>query len=153
MSASVEDRLRRLEDERDIMETLYLYGHSLDYGLADEWLNCWTEDAVLQWPHRPPIVGHEALQQAYDAHTHAPDRFHKHVVVDPIIRIDGDRATVDSYFTRLDRYMEGPELRSFGRYRDKLVRGQDGHWRIQERLTERQSRRNAEPLPPGEGPL
>ena len=49
--SSLEERLQRLEDERAILDRLYAYCYSLDYGWRDEWLDCWTEDAVLAWPH------------------------------------------------------------------------------------------------------
>ena len=43
----IEQRLRKLEDEKAILDTLYAYGHHLDAGLEDAWIDCWTEDAVL----------------------------------------------------------------------------------------------------------
>jgi ketosteroid isomerase-like protein len=138
---SLEERLIRLEDERAILRTLYSYGHGIDYDLEDEFLDCWTQDAVLHWPDRTPIAGHQALAEAFRAHTHAPRAFHKHVIVEPRIEIDGDRATVDCYFARLDDYADGPAIRSFGRYRDVLVRCTDGRWRFTERHTEREARR------------
>jgi ketosteroid isomerase-like protein len=140
-ACSLEDRLGRLEDEQAILRTLSTYGHGLDYNLEAEFLDCWTEDAVLIWPDRPPIVGREAIATAFRAHTHAPAVFHKHVIVEPRIEIAGDRATSECYFARLDDYEDGPEIRSFGRYRDVLQRGGDGRWRFQERRTEREARR------------
>jgi ketosteroid isomerase-like protein len=138
---SVEERLQRLEDERGILSTLYTYGHAVDYGYEDQWVDCWTEDAVLHWPTRPgPLEGREAIRDAFRAHTHAPDKFHKHFLVEPRIRLDGDRATVESYYARLDQYEDGPKVRSFGRYRDVLVRCDDGRWRFKERRAENESR-------------
>jgi ketosteroid isomerase-like protein len=141
---SIEERLRLLEDERAILRTLTMYGHGLDYDLEDEFVDCWTEDAVLHWPGRPPIVGRAAIAETFRKHTHAPTYFHKHVMVEPLIAIDGDTARVDSMFSRLDAYEEGPGLRSFGRYRDRLVRCDDGRWRFVERHAESESAR----LPP-----
>jgi ketosteroid isomerase-like protein len=140
-NGSLEERVRELEDERAILRTLYSYGHGLDYGLEEQFLDCWTEDAVLIWPDRPPLVGREAIAAAFRAHTHAPDFFHKHVIVEPRIDIDGDRASSECYFARWDDYEQGPEIRSFGRYRDVLIRCPDGRWRFQERRTEREARR------------
>lgn len=134
----VEARLRRLEDEHAILDTLYQYGHSIDYGWREEWLDCWTRDAVLRWPHAT-FSGHEEIGRAFDEHSHAPDAYHKHFLVEPRVRVDGDRATVDSYFARINDSPSGPVLRSFGRYRDVLVRCPDGHWRISERVAERES--------------
>jgi ketosteroid isomerase-like protein len=142
-TAVLEDRVRALEDERAILHTLYTYGHGIDYGLEQQFLDCWTNDAVLVWPERAPIVGHAALAAAFRAHTHAPDVFHKHFMAEPRIEISGDRASVDCYFARVDDYDDGPQIRSFGRYRDVLVRCPDGRWRFQERITEREARRHS----------
>jgi ketosteroid isomerase-like protein len=138
VSGDLEARVQRLEDEREILDTLYRYGHSIDYGLRDEWIDCWTETATLHWPHES-FTGHEEIGGAFDGHSHAPERYHKHLLIEPRIRVDGDRATADSYFSRFDAAPDGPSVRSFGRYRDVLVRCPDGRWRIQERHTERES--------------
>jgi ketosteroid isomerase-like protein len=134
----IETRLGRLEDERAILDTLYAYGHAIDYGLRDLWISCWTETAVLRWPHAT-FTGHEEIGRAFDDHSHAPEAFHKHFLVEPRISLAGDRAAADSYFTRIDNGPNGPYLRSFGRYRDVLVRAEDGRWRLQERLCDRES--------------
>ncbi len=154
--AWLEAEVRRLVDEREILRVLQTYGYALDYGLIDEWADLWTEDAVLHWPgkltaagvdDRAPILGHAAIVEACRMHTHAPDKFHKHMVVDARIAIDGDTATAESMFQRLDSYAVGPQIRSFGRYLDTLARGADGRWRIRERRLEREGKR---PLEPGE---
>lgn len=131
-------RLRALEDERSILDTLYKYGHAIDYGLRDEWLDCWAVDAELVWPHMK-FTGHDEIGSAFDRHSHAPDAYHKHLLIEPRITLTGDIATVDSYFARLNDSPAGPVMRSFGRYRDRLARGDDGRWRFTQRLTERES--------------
>jgi ketosteroid isomerase-like protein len=134
----LERRVRELEDERAILDTLYAYAHALDYGDRDEWIDCWTEDAELTWPHTT-FHGVAEITQAYDDHSHAPQSFHKHVLVEPRVRIDGDRATVASYFARVNNSHHGPVTRSFGRYLDVLARESDGRWRIRQRVAERES--------------
>jgi ketosteroid isomerase-like protein len=136
--SSLEERVQRLEDERAIIDRLYAYCTSLDYGHRDEWLDCWTEDGVLAWPHER-FIGRDEIARAFDGHSHAPEAFHKHVIVDPRVRLNGDQATAESYFTRLNDSPEGPAVRSFGRYLDTLVRCDDGAWRIRERRLERES--------------
>lgn len=79
------------------------------------------------------LAGREAIRDAFRGHTHAPDMFHKHLLFQPLIRLDGDRATVESGFARLDEGEDGPIVRSFGRYADVLVRCDDGRWRFAER--------------------
>ena len=134
----VEARLQRLEDERAILDRLYAYAYSLDYGDRDEWIDCWTETAVLEWPHET-FEGRERIGEAFDGHSHAPEAFHKHLLVEPRVRLDGDRATAQSYFSRLNDSPDGPVIRSFGRYRDVLVRDDDGAWRFEERRLDRES--------------
>jgi len=129
-TSTIEARLRSLEDERAILQTLYLYGHSLDDGREDVFMDCWT-----------PIAGVAALREAFRAHSHAPLAWHKHMLFLPRVRVEGDRAVVDSMFARLDRYASGPAVRSFGRYRDVLLRCADGRWRLQERIAEREATR------------
>src|ERR1700677_4780943 len=99
---SLEERLARLEDERAILHTLYTYGHGIDYDLEEEFLDCWTEDAVLYWPDRPPIAGHDALANAFRAHPPARRVFQNHVIVDRGVEVEWGRATVDFPFARLD---------------------------------------------------
>jgi hypothetical protein len=134
----IEARLQRLEDERAIMEVLYRYGHALDYGNEEAFMDCWHESTVLQWPGRAPIRGHAELRQAFRNHTHAPRHYHKHFVLEPLIDIAGDNATVTSMFARLDSYGQLPRIRAFGRYLDKFVRCADAKWRMIERIAERE---------------
>jgi ketosteroid isomerase-like protein len=135
---SVEERLQALEDERAILDRLYAYGHSLDYGIRDAWLDCWADDAVLKWPHET-FTGREAIGRAFDGHSHAPDAYHKHFLVEPRVRLNGDEAAAESYFARLNDSPGGPVMRSFGRYVDVLIRCADGAWRIRARRLERES--------------
>jgi ketosteroid isomerase-like protein len=134
--------LQRLEDEQSIRQTLHAYGHAIDYGREEEFVDCWTETAVLLWTPTPErdvgflerrLVGREAIREAFREHTHAPDMFHKHLLFQPQIQLDGDRATVESGFARVDEGEGGPVLRSFGRYDDVLVRCEDGRWRFAQR--------------------
>lgn len=146
-------RLQVLEDERAILDTLHRYGHALDYGLEAEFVDCFTEDAFwdvvpateavraqLEQIGRLPAQhrGHGALALFAKGHSRPPDRWHKHLVVDARISIEGDSATSVSYFVRVDgnRADSGAHIRTFGRYRDRLVRGSDGRWRFAERLAE-----------------
>jgi hypothetical protein len=136
-TVSIEARVQRLEDERAILEMLYLYGHTIDYILEQDFLDCWIEDGELVWPADPPFVGHEAIAGAFRRTTGMGLR-HKHFVAAPLIRLDGDRAEVDSYFSRLLLTDDGSKVASFGRYRDVLVRCDDRRWRFAKRVTERQ---------------
>lgn len=138
---SVEERLQVLEDEREILRTMHQYGHALDYGDIEKFLDCWFEDAVRESVSKSRREfaghvkkGHEALREFIVSHT--TGEIYKHLVVDPLISVDGDSASVDSYFVMLNEHPEGPYVRAMGRYRDKLARDTDGRWRFTERISE-----------------
>ncbi|MGX7727543.1 nuclear transport factor 2 family protein [Rhodococcus sp. 5G237] len=152
-------RLIDLEDERDIRQLLARYAHTLDYGLEDEFLACFTEDAVYEMHYKGQIdaslfparggtplpdgagwkyVGHAGLATLAANHTRAPHVYHKHMAINPVIETFSDYATSVSYITRLDVDSEGVlYTRAFGRYIDKLEKDvEDGSWRIKHRVAE-----------------
>lgn len=143
-AGDLDRRLTLLEDERAILALLARYGHSIDYGLEADWVDCFTADGVFDVRRVDPAgerhVGREALAAFVADHTRAPAHLHKHVVVDPIVVVDGDEATAQSYFLRVDELRGAPVIRSFGRYHDRLARGGDGRWRIRERVADVEAR-------------
>jgi hypothetical protein len=152
-ATSVEARLRALEDEGGVLATMYQYGHALDYGLRDEFLDCFTRSGV--WDSRrcdsgtTPVghyAGHAQLAGFFDRHTHAPSVYHKHLLVEPRITIDGDLATAASYFVRVDEHGGEVYMPGFGRYQDRLVRSADGRWRFEERRVELERWQKREPV-------
>ena len=143
-SGGLTERLDRLEAERAIVATLYAYGHGLDYGDRDEFLGCFTADAAYVVAMRVgsgngfEFHGHEELTGYFDGHTHAPAAWHKHITTNPMVTVDGESATVTSYFTRVDAGVEaGPAVvTASGRYLDEFVRDDAGRWRIRLRRCE-----------------
>ena len=129
--------------ERAVLDTLYHYGHSIDYGLEQDWLDCFAPDGAFDVRYRVGakpsrrFEGRDALAGFVAAHSRAPQRWHKHLLFEPMVEVDGDRASARSYFARLDADDNGvPFVRAFGRYLDELVRGPDGRWRFTERVAE-----------------
>ena len=135
-SPSIEERLGRLEDEREILRTLHTYGHSIDYGDEAAFVDCFLPDGVLHWPNRGPMTGSEEIRTAFRQHSHAPEFYHKHLLIEPLISLSGDYATVQSMFARLDTYDAVPEIFVYGRYRDDLARCADGRWRFRSRYAD-----------------
>jgi SnoaL-like domain len=144
-STTVDERLARLEDERAVLDTLYRYGHAIDAGRHDDWVDCFTEDGV--WDVRPGpatgdgvrrlfLRGRDELAAFIPTHTHAPGAWHQHLLAEPQLALRGDRCDAESYFARIDGHPAGCYVRAFGRYVDTLVRCPDGRWRIAERIAE-----------------
>jgi hypothetical protein len=161
-------RVRALEAERAILVTLHRYGHTIGVGDEEGWLDCFTEDGVFDvrrrvvasasdpagnfatHPHpdvrgaaKPAVryAGRADMRRFISQHPRPPQRYHKHIVVDPVISVSGATASVESFFVRLDAGPDGvPHLTAFGRYRDRMVEGPDGRWRFVERIAEVESR-------------
>ena len=137
---TIEERVQRIADELDIVRVLNRYAHGIDYGDEDDWLDCFTEDAVWE-AHSVAAdgtlmrhAGRAALQAFVSGHTRPPELYHKHLVADPIVSVDTDdrdRATAACYLLLVVAGPGGlPAIASFGRYRDELRRCADGQWRI-----------------------
>ncbi|MET0370416.1 MAG: nuclear transport factor 2 family protein [Sphingobium sp.] len=145
--AALETRLSRLEAERDILATFARYGHSIDYGREADWVDCFAPDAVYdvilpgEAPDAPPgirSVGTAELAQFAAAHSRAPDRWHKHLVVNPVFAFDADLAgaDVESYFLRVDAMPPHRVIYAQGRYKDRMRLCPDGRWRFARRRCE-----------------
>ena len=123
-------RLRRLEDEAGIVRTLHRYGHAIDAGDEATWVDLFTPDGQfrVRGPHGGyTISGRDELAAFASRHSRRPEAFHQHVVTQPVIEVDGDRARCVSRFFVI--VMDGDRARSvrtFGTYRDELERGEDG---------------------------
>jgi SnoaL-like domain len=151
-SPSLEARVQRLEDERDIVRTLYRYAAWLDYGPSELLEDIFTPDG--SWNRAPGrrgirrFIGHHGFSEMWRDHTHAPDFFHKHAILNPVVDVAADEATAVSYLVFICEHPDGPYIRAFSRCRDRLVRGDDGRWRIAERTAELESWAERD-FPPG----
>ena len=153
---SIADRIQTIEDERDIVQVLYAYGRALDYGPLESFLDVFEEDG--RWERvaskLPPksFEKHSGLEKMWTVHTHAPDYFHKHTVLNPIVEVDGDEAHASSYLVFICDHPDGPYIRAFSRCQDWLVRSVDRKWRIRERRAELESWSSHNyPPPPWQG--
>src|SRR5258708_7486807 len=128
-----------LKAERDIMHTINRYSWALDYGREDDYLDCFTEDGAYQVrgfrtsePKR--VEGREGLRGYFRGRS--PKSQQKHITTTPQIDVQGDRATVDSFFIGFNADDGVPQLFLIGRYVDRMRRDPDGTWRIEERIFE-----------------
>jgi ketosteroid isomerase-like protein len=113
------------EDRDEILQVLYRYNHAMDSGNADEWANCFSEDAVFDAAGMV-TTGREALRAFAEQVGGGGMR---HVLVNPVIDISGDTAHGRAYIILL---REGG-IGVVGGYVDELVRTADG-WKIANRV-------------------
>jgi hypothetical protein len=132
----VESRLRRLEDESAIRDTITKYGQSLDYGFEDDFIDCFVAGAVLEWPDER-FVGKEELRALFKSREFPPVSHLKHGLFGLRVAVEGDRATALSTYFVIDAKGTPPLIPTYGTYRDVLRRCSDGAWRIEERIVER----------------
>ena len=138
--AALKARLQTLEDRAAILVTLQEYGHALDYGNVELLVNCFTADAVRETWRPDGTVnrweGAAGTREFAMTHSHAPDKYHKHLVLNSVVELHGDTADVASYMFRFDASDgEKSYVWGFGRYLDKMRRDPDGRWRILRRVT------------------
>ena len=138
--SSLEARVTALEQQSAVLAALHRYGPALDYGNEREWVDCFTADGEFSATdprgqvRAMSIRGAEALLQFAQGHSRAPDVWHKHLVVDPVIDADAGRARSSSYYVLLVADADGvPAIGTFGRYEDDLEPGPDGRWRFAHR--------------------
>ena len=130
-----ESELRAALDERGIIRTMHRYCRALDDGIVDEWLDVFTHDAVYDTVlPNGDLYAHLTTRDEFiaflDAYPRHPTTAPKHVMVDPIIDLDGDTARVESTFLYLNQAPgQTPQVVAWGRYIDHFRR-EDGAWRI-----------------------
>jgi hypothetical protein len=142
-------QLARLTDREAIRDRVYAVAHAVDYGLEDQFVDSFTPDGQFQVLLRGSDIathvydGHAGLRARIENHTRPPELYHKHVFVNPVIAIDGDLATCDTYFFVVSEYQSEPVILAFGRDRDQRIRCADGVWRITVRRTEMEAKGSA----------
>jgi 3-phenylpropionate/cinnamic acid dioxygenase small subunit len=131
-------RLQRLEDLEEIRRLFESYGYYLDHGLWAQYASLFAENGQMRLgPVRAD--GREAIEAAAREQLGAqfdprPDHVRLvHIISNPRIELDGDRATAEVMWTVVSHAADGTVVVSGqGHHLDDLVR-EDGHWRIQKR--------------------
>ena len=151
--ARLEARLERLENLESIRDSLHRYAHAIDYGRQSDWVDCFTKNGRFVFkfppgksPYPDPepadgavfaFQGSAALSDFIQGHSRAPQVYHKHLMIEPLIDLQGNTARVSSYFVLVLEMEDGSrDVFTFGRYLDVMQREPDGRWRFLERVAE-----------------
>lgn len=132
---SVEDRLRRVEDELEIVRLVSAYGPAVDCGDGWRAASLWTEDGVYDtdagvWHGRGAI----AAMVAGEGHHGLLAEGVAHVLGVPHIQLEGDRAAATCYSRVFRRTADGFTPWRVAANRWELVRTEEG-WRAARRTT------------------
>lgn len=125
--------LRRLEDESQLRTLVATYAHAVARRDADAWGGTWAEDSAWNLLGQSPR-GREAIVALWSG-LMTRFEFVVHRASDPILGIDGDRATGVWAITEQGRSLDGEAMLLLGRYDDVYVRTSQG-WRFAERSLE-----------------
>ena len=120
-----------LEDKEEIRELLHRYCYGTDAGNVEEWVAGFTDDCV--WDGGPFGVckGRDEMRAFY-ANGVEQARTMRHLTLNTVIDLEGDRARAVSYVVLLQAAATGTNVMFTGFYDDSLVR-LDGQWRITNR--------------------
>lgn len=121
-----------LEEKEAIRELLAEYCFRFDNGEFEEWLRLFTADGVFDLGARGRMESRDALRQFLQGIPLTSGLpMIRHCVTNWIVRVDGTRATAQSYVVVVHG---GPTLglTLAGRYEDQLTRV-EGAWRFRER--------------------
>lgn len=128
--------------ERAVLRRLYSYCHALDAGDADAVVDCFTATGTFTARDRAGrllfhAAGREAIRAFARGHTRPPIQHHHHHVAEPMVTPTAEgAATCASRLYVLMEHEGEPVLRTFGTYTDRLVREDDGVWRIEQRMAD-----------------
>lgn len=137
-------------DVVEIEQLLYRYCFAVDGGAPEDVAALFSETAVLRpvYTGEPPANGRAAILAWYVAYQKnargAVDHL-RHVVTNPIIEVNGDRATAQCYLTANSlSKTSGKASWVAGAYKDKLVR-EANRWLFAEREIHVHYRTETEP--------
>ena len=127
--------LADLEDRLAINDLFVRYTTALDRGDVETIVDCFTPDGSLD----SPAVGRHAGHAAIRAFAERFARFHergaqlRHVISNPAVELDGDRARATCYLLNVLTRNGRSELLAPGRYECELVKSA-GQWRFHRRV-------------------
>lgn len=136
-NATLEDRVRDLEAEREIRDLLVSYGQALDtldfklysslFARSGSWNGRATEFRTIQGPE---VIRSEMERIFADTPKDPEHKTMVHLMTNMKIEIDGDRASGYSKYTVFFRNeQDKPYLDIVGHYDDTFIR-EDGRWKF-----------------------
>ncbi len=131
--ASLEERLRRVEDLLEIHQLFVDYGAHLDAGRFDDYAALFSAEGEISMGPLGRARGREAIRDLMAGTLAGRVEESYHIISSPVVQLEGDEATSEVMWSVIHRDADGqPRLTMCGRHRDRLVR-EDGRWRFARR--------------------
>jgi hypothetical protein len=128
--APLEQRLQRVEDLLEIQRLFVDYGHHLDAGDFASYAALFAEDGEVMLGPIGTAHGRTEIEALMTRTLGGRVGGSFHVISNPIIELDGDRATSDVMWTVVTRGTDdAAALGMIGRHKDELVR-ENGRWKF-----------------------
>jgi hypothetical protein len=131
----LDQRVGELEDKLAILQVVAGYGPSMDGGAAREAGLLWTEDSWYDTDSSPAAAvphGRAGIEGAAQRSHEDPVGL-AHISHVPLIKIEGDRATVVNHSNTFEQDGDGFRIGRVSSNRWDLVRV-DGSWQIERRV-------------------
>jgi len=130
---ALQARLRRLEDLEAIRQLFVDYGHYLDFGDFESYSSLFADDGEVLLGPIGRATGPAEIKALMEKTMSGGSGHSYHVIANPFINLEGDRATSEVTWLVVARTPDGqPALTMIGRHIDTLVR-ERGTWKIQRR--------------------
>ena len=133
MGDDIEARVRRLEDLLEIQQLFVDYGRHLDAHDFDAYAALFAETGEVLLGPLGRAKGRAEIKALMQRVMGAMASSNYHLVTNPTITLDGDRAHSTVMWSVVDSGPAGaPTLTMLGRHVDVLVR-EDGRWKFEQR--------------------
>jgi uncharacterized protein (TIGR02246 family) len=137
--ATLEKRVQRLQDEKEIREVLIRYGEDLDAKDYAGYASLFASNGVWTGGFGS-FTGPAAIQAMLEKNLGKPEagyinKTSFHLMTTEVVDVNGDTATVRSRYTFFTASPDNKPVPSLaGRYIDEFVR-ENGAWKIKKRIT------------------
>ena len=128
---ALEKRIQKLEDIEAIKQLKFRYCEICDDDHNPDFITTvFSEDAIWEGAGIGKASGHDQIRKLFESFK-AAISFSQHIVNNPIIEVEGDKASGRWYFFGTFTYYEGGVRRwQSARYHEQYVRTEEG-WKIQ----------------------
>jgi hypothetical protein len=133
--ATLEQRLAAVEDRDAILDAAYRFNTLVNYGGSiDAWRAVLVDDArvAVSGPDGTLLAEDRGVEAIRSSRPPKEGRHDHNLLHGPILELDGDEATLESYWTVISDAGDGPRVAMYGTATNTFVRT-DGRWLIASR--------------------